>query len=168
MGGRIKSGEGSLIGNSGEHYVMAELLKQGVTAALTPRNTPAFDILATDGKTTAKIRVKTKSEEFEPWQWVIKKDGTIFRGLSREQDFVVLVNLKTKFERPDFYIIPTFQVDSWLKERFEEWLRSPGKHGRAHNPENKKRHLNYKFYAQTLEVYRDKWAIIWKEGSDKD
>jgi hypothetical protein len=34
MKGRIKAGEGSLIGNAGEHYVMAELLKRGIVAAL--------------------------------------------------------------------------------------------------------------------------------------
>jgi hypothetical protein len=37
----------SLIGNAGEYYVVAELLKRGVIAALAPRNAPAFDILAT-------------------------------------------------------------------------------------------------------------------------
>ena len=30
MTGRVKAGEGSLIGNAGEHYVMAELLKRGI------------------------------------------------------------------------------------------------------------------------------------------
>ena len=44
--GRIKAGEGSLIGNAGEFYVVAELLKRGVIAALVPRNTPAVDVLA--------------------------------------------------------------------------------------------------------------------------
>ena len=50
MAGRIKSGEGTLIGNAGEFYVAAELLKRGVIAALAPRNAPTFDILATKGK----------------------------------------------------------------------------------------------------------------------
>ena len=49
MAGRIKSGEGTLIGNAGEFYVAAELLKRGVIAALAPRNAPTFDILATKG-----------------------------------------------------------------------------------------------------------------------
>jgi hypothetical protein len=34
MTGRIKSGEGILMGNAGEFYVAAELLKRGVVAAL--------------------------------------------------------------------------------------------------------------------------------------
>jgi hypothetical protein len=49
MKGRIKAGEGVLIGNAGEYYVVAELLKRGIIAALAPRNAPSFDILATKG-----------------------------------------------------------------------------------------------------------------------
>lgn len=64
MAGRIKSGEGTLIGNAGEFYVAAELLKRGVIAAPAPRNTPAFDILAAKGKKTVRVRVKTKSAEY--------------------------------------------------------------------------------------------------------
>jgi len=75
MKGRIKAGEGALIGNSGEYYVMAELLKRGVMAALAPRNAPSFDILAARQNQTVKIRVKTKSHDYRVWQWSAKKDG---------------------------------------------------------------------------------------------
>ncbi|MDX1411893.1 MAG: hypothetical protein R3351_07020, partial [Nitrospirales bacterium] len=68
MTGKIKAGFGALIGNAGEHYVMAELLKRGYIAALAPRNAPGFDILATNGDKTVKIRVKTKSEQYDVWQ----------------------------------------------------------------------------------------------------
>ncbi len=93
MKGRIKAGEGSLIGNAGEYYVVAELLKRGIVAALAPRNAPSFDILATRGNRTVKIRVKTKSQEYSVWQWAVKKDGSIFRNLSKDGDFTVLVDL---------------------------------------------------------------------------
>jgi hypothetical protein len=36
--GKIKAGEGTLIGNAGEYYVVAELLKRSVIAALALRN----------------------------------------------------------------------------------------------------------------------------------
>src|SRR3972149_5372159 len=74
MGGRIKRGEGTLIGDAGEFAVMSELLKQGVMAALAPRNAPWFDILATNGQKTVRIRVKTKSIEYDGWQWNVLKD----------------------------------------------------------------------------------------------
>lgn len=159
--GRIKSGEGSLIGNSGEHYVVAELLKQGVVAALTPRNTPGFDILATKGKVSARIRVKTKSEQYDHFQWNIKKDGTIFREISRKNDFIVLVNLKLNFERPDFFVVPTVQVNRWLMSEFNKWLKTPGKNNRPHSVNNKQRHLSYKKFEKILVAkYRDDWDSI--------
>lgn len=49
MAGRIKGGEGTLIGNAGEFYVAAELLKRGVVAAASlddqelVRRATAFD-----------------------------------------------------------------------------------------------------------------------------
>lgn len=83
MPGRIKAGEGTLIGNAGEYYVVAELLKRGIIAALAPRNSPAFDILATNSERTVRIRVKTKSSEYSDWQWNAKKDDSIFRCWQR-------------------------------------------------------------------------------------
>lgn len=162
MPGRIKAGEGSLIGNSGEHYVLAELLKRGIIAAMTPRNTPAFDILATNGKESVRIRVKTKSEEYKDYQWNLKKDGVIFRLLSRKNDFVVLVNIKKSDSRPDFHIVPTVKVDSWIKASFRKWLETPGRHGRHHDPENKKRNLPSGTYERQLKQYKDKWDSIWQ------
>jgi hypothetical protein len=75
---------------------VAELLKRGVIAALAPRNAPAFDILATNPEKTVRIRVKTKTEEYDAWQWVAKKDGAIFRDLQPSGDFTALVILLMK------------------------------------------------------------------------
>ena len=72
MSGKIKAGKGTLISNAGEYYVIAELLKRDVIAALTPRNAPSFDILATKDCAMARVRVKTKSQEHDVWQWRIR------------------------------------------------------------------------------------------------
>ena len=107
MPGRIKSGEGTLIGNAGEYFVTAELLKRGIIAALAPRNSPAFDILATNPEKTVRIRVKTKSEEYDAWQWVAKKDGAIFRHLQPKEDFTILVNLTDDTKNMEYLVLPT-------------------------------------------------------------
>src|SRR5712692_460371 len=106
MKGRIKAGEGNLIGNAGEYYVVAELLKRGVVAAPAPRNAPGVDVLATRNGRTAIIRVKTKSQEYPIWQWQAKKDGTIFRNLAEKDDFTVLVDLAMDNRDLKFYIVP--------------------------------------------------------------
>jgi hypothetical protein len=130
MGGRIKSGEGTLIGNAGEFYVAAELLKRGIVAALAPRNAPAFDILAAKGRKTVRVRVKTKSAEYTDWQWTVKKDGTIFRDLGPKGDFAVLVNLTSETKDLAFFVVPTAVLNGWLVMDFKEWVRAPGKDGR--------------------------------------
>jgi len=163
MHGKIKSGQGSLIGNSGEHHVIAELLQQGVIAAMTPRNSPSFDIFAAKGKRTVRIRVKTKSEQYDHFQWNIKKDGKIFRQISRDNDFVVMVNLKTKLKRPDFFIVPTYIINKWLTVGFNRWLKTPGKNKRPHSSTNMQRHLSYKDFQDTLdEQYLDNWKSLWQ------
>ena len=162
MKGRIKAGEGALIGNAGEYYVMAELLKRGIIAALAPRNAPSFDILATRKNQTVKIRVKTKSQEYPIWQYSAKKDGSIFRDLSKHRDFTVLVDLAMATKNLKFYIVSTYRINKWLNKDFEEWVNTPGKNSRPHNPENKKRNLSQEKYAQELGKCLDKWEILWE------
>lgn len=162
MKGKIKAGQGTLIGNAGEYYVVAELLKRGVIASLAPRNAPSFDVLATKGERTVRIRVKTKSEENLGWHFVAKKDGSIFRDLQDEGHFIVLVNLTEKTRDLSFYILPTRLVDAWLKEGYEEWLRMPGKRGRPQNPANKIRKLDMAKYGAELRAYENNWDILWR------
>jgi hypothetical protein len=160
--GRIKAGEGTLIGNAGEYYVVAELLKRGIVASLAPRNAPGFDVLATKGHFTTRIRVKTKSEQYNDWQWMAKVDGTIFRDLLTTSDFTALVNLTQRTCDMAFFIVPTSRVHDWLVSDFNRWVATPGKNGRQHDPTNRKRHLGYREHAQDLESYRDRWDILWE------
>jgi hypothetical protein len=162
MKGRIKAGEGSLIGNAGEYYVVAELLKRGIIAALAPRNAPSFDILATKGNRTVRIRVKTKSQEYSIWQYSVKKDSSIFRDLSKDGDVTVLVDLAMATEDLKFYIVPTYQINKWLKKDFKEWVKTPGKNNRPHDRTNKKRNLSQEKYAQELSKSLNQWEKLWE------
>ena len=159
MKGRIKAGEGSLVGNAGEHYVMAELLKRGVIAALAPRNVPGFDILATRGDQTVRIRVKTKSEDYDAWQWNAKEDGSIFRNLSKKNDFTVMVNLTQDTRDLRFYVMPTIILDRWLKKDFKQWVKTPGAKGQKRDERNKKRNILFSRYKTRL---NEDWQILWK------
>lgn len=163
MSGDIKAGRGTLIGNSGEHYVMAELLKRNVIAALAPRNAPGFDILATKGGKTARIRVKTKSAAYDIWQWSAKPDDTIFPHLYPGSDFTVLVNLSMDRGQLAFFIVPTAQVDAWLRAGYERWVKAPGKNGHVHNPANRKRHLPAEVFDNEWQNCRENWDQLWTD-----
>ena len=161
MAGSIKSGEGTLIGNAGEYFVVAELLKRRVIAALAPRNSPAFDILATNQEKTVRIRVKTKTGEYDVWQWSVKKDGSIFRYLQSEDDFTVLVNLTDETKDMEYFILPSSVLHGWLVADFEKWLSTPGKKGQQRASDNPKRNLEFQKSTDRLKPYRNKWEILW-------
>ncbi len=162
MRGRVKTGEGTLVGNAGEFYVVAELLKRGAIAALAPRNSPSFDIFATKENKGVRIRVKTKSEEYDDWQWMAKKDGKIFRALLEHDDFTVLVNLTNETKDLQFFILPTHTLDMWLSDDFSRWVSTCGKNNRLHDPKNKKRCIKYSKYKDRLQDYWDNWDMLWK------
>ena len=162
MKGWIKTGKRIFIGNAGEYYVMAELLKRGIVAALAPRNTPAFDILATKGDSTIKIRVKTKSQEISDWQWAADKDGNIFRNMSKDGDFVVMVDLTEYTKNLKFYIIKTHKINGILEKGFDDWVNTPGKNGHIRDPENKKRNLSQKTYSDELSKCLNQWEKLWE------
>ena len=162
MIGKIKSGLGTLIGNAGEYYVMAELLKRDWIAAMAARNAPDFDILVTNAEKTVKVRVKTKSEKYDVWQWQIKKDGTIFRHVTDLQDFTILVNLTIDHKNMDYFIVPTHVVKHMLEEDFYNWVSTPGKGGRPRSPKNPKRHLPYTRYQEQLARFENNWDVLWE------
>jgi hypothetical protein len=159
MTAKSKLSRGStLTGNAGEHYVMAELLKRGVVAALAPRNAPDFDILATNGRKTARIRVKTKSERARGWRWNAKKDGSVFGRVRPSGDYIVFVHLAGDVGQVAYYIAKTASVAKWLKAGHSRWLATPDRDGQPHR-DNSIRCL-------PLPEFRDRlstdWDLLWR------
>ena len=160
--GRIKEGKGTITGNAGEYLVVGELLRRDIIAAPAPRNTPGFDVLATNGINSLNIRVKTKTKASDSWVWNCKKDGTIFTNLSSKSDFTVMVDFKDEQTSPEYYIVPTVKIDQKLKDIFEYWLKLPSKRvSRPHNPNNKMRRIGASENQQKwLSQYKGAWSLI--------
>lgn len=155
MGDKTKLVDKALIGNAGEFYVMAELLKRGWIAGLTPRNARAFDILASKNDKTIRIRVKTKSKG--NWQWAVNKDGEICPGLSDDNDFTVLVDLGKRNLDEMFYVFKTIEIDNWLKTEHDNWLKETDKKGKPHK-DSKLRSLSSRRYGKL----KSDWNILWE------
>lgn len=162
----MKDGRGNLIGNAGEHFVMAELLRHDIVAALAPRNAPGIDILADAGKRTYRIRVKTKSHEAESWVWMAKEEdagATIFPGLMAEdrdhtEDLIALVDVP-EAGAPMIHLLSTPVVDRFLKKTHQEYLDTPGRGGRKHQPSRMRR-----FYpGEDLENLSREAPIRWND-----
>jgi len=118
--GDIKAGKSPLIGATGEYFVMAELLRRGWLAGLTPRGAKSYDIIATMGDRTIKVRVKTKTADANIFRWNLRDDGTVFMGPTGKYDICVLVDLAPV--APDYYVIQTARVEKKLLELRQEWL----------------------------------------------
>lgn len=158
--GQIKAGKGALIGNSGEYFVMGELLRRGIVSGLAPRNTPGFDIIAINKEKSANIRVKSRTSAADSWAWMAKKDGSIFRDVTTN-DFSVLVDLKTPDEDVDYYIIATRILDAALEADFQRWVHKPGRNGRPHDSKNKVRRCGdwHDYSALLVRAHRN-WTVI--------
>ena len=153
-------------GHAGEMYVSAELMRRGWLAAMTARGSRSFDILArrSDSPLFAAIRVKTGHINF---LWSCKKDGTLFLDMTPAADFTVIVDLP-EAGAPDYYIVPTVEVDRVLRENHATWLRTPGRNGRPHSPTDTTRCIyldnNTARYAHgygiTWAKYREAWDLL--------
>lgn len=154
-GGRIKRGEGGMIGNAGEYAVVSELLKRGIIAGLTPRNTPAFDVMATIDHHAFFLRVKTKTEETRGWQWNANPHtGEIFTNVQPEGDMVVLVDLGDKPPINRYYVVPTQKIETWMKADYDQWVAAPSKDpNKPHDPNNRRRIMNFVEYAERLRPF---------------
>ena len=64
--------QSTLLGAAGEHYVMAQLLRRGVIAALAPTGVPNADIVVTDWKADGSSRCKSRRVA----KLVMMADGT--------------------------------------------------------------------------------------------
>jgi hypothetical protein len=158
--GRVKEGKGTLLGNAGEHFVCAELLRRDVIAAPAPRNAPGIDVLATNGPRSVNVRVKTMSDEADSWVWMARKsDGGIFRNLQDKLDFVVLVHIKGE-GAPDYWVVPTAKLEEELNRHHNEWFAKPGRGGRAHNETRMRRYGQEPLHQEWLATYKDNWDLV--------
>jgi hypothetical protein len=112
-------------GNAGEHLVMAELLAQGFDAYFAARNNPSFDLACFWQGRASRLRVKTKSNSSPIWS--AKKDGTVFRDVQDQGDFVAIVNLNNAVRDATIYIVPTRIVERHLIHNEEFYLSHSGR-----------------------------------------
>jgi hypothetical protein len=151
-------GRAVLVGNAGEHYVLAELLRREIVAGLTPRNAPHFDILATDGRRQVKIRVKTKSAGSDDWQFRMNERHEIYSEVGAK-DFVVLVALREGDQAPGFYVVPTRRLVARARKQHLMWLRRKGGK-RPKTPSSRHKAISESRWRTWLARYAGAWLRL--------
>ena len=125
------------IGRMGELVVEFELLKRGWTVGNfnhTTLNSAGWDLFATRGDRSVKLRVKARRPGVDCFRWSAKADGSIFIGeTGADDDFVAAVS----FDADGGYsvhILPTGVVSAALQAEHERWLAGSKADGSARKP----------------------------------
>jgi hypothetical protein len=163
--------QSTLTGAAGEHFVLCQLLRKGLIAALAPKGVPNADIIVTDieGNRQCAIQVKTRSIGSDKgWHMSDKHELIISPTL-----FYCFVDMEDKTGLPITFVIPSAIVASIIKDSHQLWLDTPGKDGKAHNSTKMRRLLpDYarrrqlqpnqmqQFGPGWMEKYRENWDII--------
>lgn len=157
----------SLTGAAGEHFVMSELLRRGMIAALAPAGVPNCDIVVTDdiGDRLCAVQVKTRLGKGTDRGWHMRKKH---EELTSPSLFYCFVDFGAGVGEPPFtYVVPAPVVAACLAECHQVWLAQPGAKGQAHNDNDMRRfkpdysNLNVVGYEDGwLEQYREAWHLL--------
>jgi hypothetical protein len=143
-------------GNAAQFYVAAELSRRNIVAAITLGNCPTTDILCTraDGEGFAHVQVKT-----------FRKGGrSCSVGMKAERShgvnfFWILVGIPhIDDDAPVFYVIPSDEMATHVKQCFDLWVMTPGRDGQPHDKSNSIRSV------RVTKENRDGWRIDDFEG----
>jgi hypothetical protein len=157
----------TLLGAAAEHYVMSQLLRRNMIAALAPAGVPDADIIVSDrvGSALAAIQVKARREIGSDggWHMSIKHET-----MSRPLLFYCFVDFGRELsDATRCWIIPSETVSQVLTLTHRAWLVAPGKNGRAHRDHEMRRLLpDYSRYgamgyaAGWMDLYREAWELI--------
>jgi hypothetical protein len=122
-----------ILGASGEHYVMAELLRRGFIAAKAPEGVPNFDIVITDidGTQLSAIQVKTRKAVKggdQGWHMKAKHDHMI----SQKMFYVFVDTGLDENSLVQFFVMPSKIVAEACRVSHEIWEQTPNIKGEPH------------------------------------
>ena len=154
----------SLTGAAGEHFVMSELLRRDLIAALAPAGVLNCDIVVTDdiGDRLWAIQVKTRRGKGADGGWHMSRKHEI---LTSPTLFYCFVDFAIGTPSPPFTcVVPARVVAVTLAKAHVAWLGQPGAKGQRRNDSDFRRflpdygHLGMADRAQGwLEPYREAW-----------
>ncbi|HRK23664.1 MAG TPA: hypothetical protein PLQ11_01800 [Beijerinckiaceae bacterium] len=158
----------NLVGAAGEHYVMCQLLRRGMIAALAPQGVPNADIVVTDeiGDRLCAIQVKTRRDIGSDRGWHMKAKHEDIVG---DRLFYCFIDFgKSLITPPKCWVVPSAIVASILKSSHGNWLEQPGKKGQPHKdgemrrfrPDYSELGLGSTHGEGWLEKYYEAWNLL--------
>lgn len=163
----------TVLGAAGEHYVMCQLLRRGLIAALAPAGVPNTDIVVTDdiGARLSAIQVKSRNDLGSDGGWHMKAKH---EQIASERLFYAFVDFgKDLTSQPTCFIVPSLKVADVIKRSHQVWLATPGRSGQQRKdgemrrflPDYNKVGLDIGCGPGWLDPYREAWQLIERPSS---
>lgn len=143
--------EPTLVGVAGEYFVAAELSMRGCLASVTLRNSRGVDIIASNADASRIVSIQVKTNKSGRSSWILNKKAETF---SSENHFYIFVALGSLGSRPDFYIVPSFDVANHTSRTHADWLAGTQKNG------SERRDSNMRNFKDGDEKYKERWDIL--------
>lgn len=158
----------TLLGAAGEYYVMAQLLRRGLIAALAPAGVPNADIVVSDevGDRLCALQVKSRLAKGSDGGWHMRAKHERIRS---EFLYYVFVDFGASLDaHPVCYIVPSEVVADVIQRSHALWLKMPGQRGQERKDGDLRRMLpDYDRVglpigrgAGWLEKYREAWEPL--------
>lgn len=162
----------TLTGAAGEHFVMSQLLRRGLIAALAPTGVPNCDIVVTDdiGDRLCAVQVKTRNNLGTDGGWHMSKKHEALTSTTLFYCFVDFGDGATA--APSTYVVPAAVVAKALADCHKAWLLQPGEKGQQRRDNDMRRlrpgydNLEVPEYGSGwLEPYREAWHLLEQQAA---
>ena len=156
----------TILGAAAEHYVMCQLLRRSLIAALAPAGVPFADILVSNhlGSALSAVQVKARTVGADGGWHMSSKHEKLDQAfyLYCFVDFGPDLN-----NQPRCWIVPSGIVAKVLIKSYQAWLHKPGKGGKPHKDHDMRRlrpdysDLDLQGYGPDwLKSYKDAWHLV--------
>jgi len=143
--------ESTLVGVAGEYLVAGELTLRGYIASVTLRNSRGIDIIAStsDGSKSLSIQVKTNSNGNN--EWILNKKSEKFYS---DNHYYIFVALDSLGNRPNFYIVPSSVVATYVTQSHSNWLNGTKRDG------TKRKDTSMRKFIDIENKYLEAWHLL--------
>lgn len=139
-----------ITGIAGEYYAAAELSRRGFMASITLRNNEDVDILARPPNGHKNLAIQVKTNQNNSRNWILNRKVEEVK----KDFFYIFVMLKSEFERPDFYIIPSEELAKNVQNNHQTWLNAPGRNG------ERRKDTDMRSFRDNVDKYKEKWELL--------
>ena len=119
----------SKIGIAGEYALVSELIKRGYVACVTDKNTPKFDVLASnqEGTKFAAIQVKTSGGDYNGEFLMSKKDEDWFHNDNGEFGRVFFAFVRLNDVGNTYWFISARETAKSIHDVYCQYINDPTK-----------------------------------------